>query len=887
MFKILIFFWIFLLLISIFYVINNLMQKKENFNVSEVENDINSRNKIYLQTNVINIIPGKPGPTGEKGNDGDDGTLGRKGEDGLIGNSGNDGIDAATVKFINPGETDPTSEVKVKNPNTNDEHIIQIPYGKEGDRGDTHRLNYCLVDYTDPTGTTYNKVSQPSCNIDPLNADSQEGETDMFLYIPKGQKGDEGDKGDCSKGSPGFHGPDGDKGPTGHKGEKGPRGLEGERGLDADTLNVGYNNVGVDYKICLSDDQEHCLDRSMIKAINEDYEHKIKNKNYLDITFDKEEKYVPVLLRRINRLKKNLCLAKLTGDYSEEYINNIETDLMDTYNIFNQPEADEFQARIINDRSYGRSNTESYCSKLLNIAHYEVTFSKRDQKLCTEVQLHDHIISTAIGNKKKYRNVPIIVVTINAADITSDDVSNAALAIDLDKILATFPKLYEIELNVKSYITGKHGPSGNSATDNNWKGMDPDGLNGGNGQLGNDGGPAIEIKYTGTEEIIIQITEEAGESKIVGGFGSLGGEGGKASKSYTKTFDRKKSRKKIDQEDEEVCDPAIPYNGPGSVGENGRLDIGEQAWVRGHGNHGDFPGVFFDMIVFGRYHLISKHGPANVPMLKSNPSAKSGQYWKFEISEDKQIRAGGSGGYSDGGKRDDFNCTTYKFDNDEYKSDLDGKFFFGDAPSFNSSPANWDIANWDIISYNKSDWISPPTGGRNYGLCCTNCRKTDFLGMKFDSMSRPKDGASWYGFTAQKCKMEARSPKPEECLAGQVIDDDYCCPNEFPITNCTEILKINENGSVVTGEPGKYTTGADGKNASDKTQWDIDKAERPPSSGHFDAAKYSEVNLDIAGYTELEVGTPGNRGDDGKDGDIINTDKIQDKTKVIIFLNGA
>lgn len=864
MFKILIFFWIFLLLISIFYVINNLMQKKENFNVSEVENDINSRNKIYLQTNVINIIPGKPGPTGEKGNDGDDGTLGSEGEDGLIGNSGNDGIDAATVKFINPGETDPTSEVKVKNPNTNDEHIIQIPYGKEGDRGDTHRLNYCLVDYTDPTGTTYNKVSQPSCNIDPLNADSQEGETDMFLYIPKGQKGDEGDKGDCSKGSPGFHGPDGDKGPTGHKGEKGPRGLEGERGLDADTLNVGYNNVGVDYKICLSDDQEHCLDRSMIKAINEDYEHKIKNKNYLDITFDKEEKYVPVLLRRINRLKKNLCLAKLTGDYSEEYINNIETDLMDTYNIFNQPEADEFQARIINDRSYGRSNTESYCSKLLNIAHYEVTFSKRDQKLCTEVQLHDHIISTAIGNKKKYRNVPIIVVTINAADITSDDVSNAALAIDLDKILATFPKLYEIELNVKSYITGKHGPSGNSATDNNWKGMDPDGLNGGNGQLGNDGGPAIEIKYTGTEEIIIQITEEAGESKIVGGFGSLGGEGGKASKSYTKTFDRKTSRgpstpggtRPICNENTIKTYYKALQNNDGVSG-SGRINPYEKAWVSGVRY---FPGRithYYDMVVFGRHHLTSALDTTKAHTEIKSLKNPAGEYWRFTKGE-RQADAKGLGGKV---KTDDFDCETYAYTNYRYKTDV---------------PRNLNDFNWE-----KSGKIRPAGyyddvwQGPRYGWC-----------DKEDSL--PRDSASWWDFTAEKCRDEQLQDIPGICPDGYSdFDDSNCCLDGIQSADCTEILKINENGSVVTGEPGKYTTGADGKNASDKTQWDIDKAERPPSSGHFDAAKYSEVNLDIAGYTELEVGTPGNRGDDGKDGDIINTDKIQDKTKVIIFLNGA
>ena len=881
MFKILIFFWIFLLLISIFYVINNLMQKKENFNVSEVENDINSRNKIYLQTNVINIIPGKPGPTGEKGDDGDDGTHGREGIDGLIGNSGNDGIDAATVKFINPGETDPASEVKVTNPNTSDEHIIQIPYGKEGDRGDTHRLNYCLVDYTDSTGTAYNKNS-PSCNFDPLNTDSQEGETDMFLYIPKGQKGDQGDKGDCSKGSPGFHGPDGDKGPTGHKGEKGPRGLQGERGLDANTLNVGYNNVGVDYKICLGNNQAHCLDGSMIKAINEDYQDKINNKKYLDITFDKEDKYVPVLLRRINRLKKNLCLAKLTGDYSEEYINNIETDLMTTYDIFNKSEADQFRNRIINDRSYGGSDTESYCSKLLNIAHYEVTFSETDPQECTKVKLHDYIISSTSGNIKKYRNVPIIVVTINSAHITSDDVSEAALAIDLDKILVRFPKLYEIELNVKSYITGKHGPSGNPATDNNWEGMDPVGLNGGNGQPGNDGGPAIEIKYTGTQEIIIQIIEDGGESKIIGGFGSLGGEGGKASKSYNKTVDRKKSRQQIDQEDVEVCEPAITYNGPSSVGENGRLDSNEQAWIRGHGDHADFPNVYYDMVVFGRYHLTSKHGVANEPMLKSNPSSKSGKYWKFKISEDKEIWAGGTGRYSNGGKRDDFNCTTYKFDNNEYIGDLDAKFLYGDKPT------GWQPGNWDTISYHKSDWISPPTGGRNYGLCCTGCRRTsDGWGLKYDSMSRPKDGASWYGFTAEKCKMEAQPPKPEICPDDHSeINNDYCCPNEFPIADCTEILKINENGSDVTGEPGQYTTGADNKKASDKTQWDEDKANRQPSSGHFGADEYSKVNLNIAEYGVDVAGIPGNRGDDGKDGDIINTDKIQDKTKVIIYLNG-
>ena len=877
MFKILIFFWIFLLLISIFYVINNLMQKKENFNVSEVENDINSRNKIYLQTNVIDVIPGKPGPKGDEGNKGEDGTEGLSGEDGIIGNSGNDGDDAATVLFNNPNGIDAV-DVSVRNTNTEDIHTIDIPYGKKGDLGDTHKLNYCYIG-KDMVGQECTNESELSPN-------------DMYLFIPKGLPGENGVLGDCSMESPGFPGPQGDMGPSGDKGEKGPRGLDGKRGIDANKLNIGSNVMGVEYKICFEENNpDHCIDVPMLKAINQDYQDKIDNKPYEDILLNTNNNYVPVLLRRINRLKKDLCLAHLTGDYSNGYITDIKKDLYETYTVFNVAEGDEFKTNLY----YDDIKLNEYCAKLFNIVTANFIFNKKETVNCNEVDLYN-FIKTNLQELDKwedrfntYKNTPVVDIKFeDGTGITSSSKEKAALIIDVDKIFEIFPNIYEIILNVERFITGKHGPSG--ATADLWTGKDPDKLNGGKGQDGNDGGPAIEIIYKGTnnlKEIIIRINELGGpEPKIAGGFGSLGGEGGKASKSYTKTFDRKKSRKKIDQEDEEVCDPAIPYNGPGSVGENGRLDIGEQAWVRGHGNHGDFPGVFFDMIVFGRYHLISKHGPANVPMLKSNPSAKSGQYWKFEISEDKQIRAGGSGGYSDGGKRDDFNCTTYKFDNDEYKSDLDGKFFFGDAPSFNSSPASWDIANWDIISYNKSDWISPPTGGRNYGLCCTNCRKTDFLGMKFDSMSRPKDGASWYGFTAQKCKMEARSPKPEECLAGQVIDDDYCCPNEFPITNCTEILKINENGSVVTGEPGKYTTGADGKNASDKTQWDIDKAERPPSSGHFDAAKYSEVNLDIAGYTELEVGTPGNRGDDGKDGDIINTNNIQDTTKVIIFLNG-
>lgn len=870
MFKILIFFWIFLLLISIFYVINNLMQKKENFNVSEVENDINSRNKIYLETNVIDIIPGKPGPTGEKGNDGDDGTLGREGKDGLIGNSGNDGDDAATVQFINP-DNSPIGEVSVRNPNTDDIHKIKIPYGKKGDRGDTRKLNFCYVYKNEDD--TYNTNNYDCYLEDPIGG--PDNSKDMYLYIPKGNKGDDGDQGDCSMESRGFPGPTGDTGPDGDKGEKGPRGLEGKRGIDANKLNFGHNITGVEYKICFGDTPEDCIDVPKLKAINQDYQDKIDNKPYEDIISNTNNKYVPVLLRRINRLKNDLCLAHLTGDYSNGYLNDIKKDLDETYNVFNQNEGTVFKSLYNNV-----DDLNNYCSRFFNIVAVDFVFDKTNQDDCTEVDLYT-FIETYLKTQGKwddrfntYKNTSVINIIIDdkSTDIISNSIDKAALIIDIDKIFEIFPNIYEIIIDVQRYITGKHEPDGQD--NDNWPNKQGDKLNGGKGESGKKGGPAIDIIYKGTngfKEIVIRINEKDGpETKITGGFGSLGGQGGKASKSFIKRSEQKVARPKpIPQDPKKECDSMIHYNGPDGVDGDGKLHSYEQAWVRGHGNWDENPGKRFDMVVFGQHHLTSVGGGGNTDTIET-PSGNNGYFWTFKRGT--RVKAEGGGGYSDDGWNDDFNCKTYNYTNNDNKSHVDSKYFQDNIP----------YAKYNLISPKTTQSCRVPTFGYdNKKVCYGN----NFTGVCDGSWLRPRDGASWYNFTAQKCRMVDQPDKPQDCPAGEsIIDADYCCPIAYAsTTGCTEEIKYNEDGTKVKGEPGNPKKGADPTyNAGDKSTWtDYKAGERANLPGYV--RNYPNIP---AGFSDNALGDQGLRGDDGIDGKVISADaNIYDKSKVIIFLN--
>lgn len=830
MFKILIFFWIFLLLISIFYVINNLMQKKENFNVSEVENDINSRNKIYLQTNVIDVIPGKPGPKGDEGNKGEDGTEGLSGEDGIIGNSGNDGDDAATVLFNNPNGID-AIDVSVRNTNTEDIHTIDIPYGKKGDLGDTHKLNYCYIG-KDMVGQECTNESELSPN-------------DMYLFIPKGLPGENGVQGDCSMESPGFPGPQGDMGPSGDKGEKGPRGLDGKRGIDANKLNIGSNVMGVEYKICFEENNpDHCIDVPMLKAINQDYQDKIDNKPYEDILLNTNNNYVPVLLRRINRLKKDLCLAHLTGDYSNGYITDIKKDLYETYTVFNVAEGDEFKTNLY----YDDIKLNEYCAKLFNIVTANFIFNKKETVNCNEVDLYN-FIKTNLQELDKwedrfntYKNTPVVDIKFeDGTGITSSSKEKAALIIDVDKIFEIFPNIYEIILNVERFITGKHGPSG--ATADLWTGKDPDKLNGGKGQDGNDGGPAIEIIYKGTnnlKEIIIRINELGGpEPKIAGGFGSLGGEGGKASKSFIAPT-KPKTPIPISSSFDLVKTNSYQAPNPGSEGAYN--NAGENAYITGYeGNGGQY-----SMVVFGKHHLQSKYEIQNSMASRTNDQDK---YWKFHKGEYRFTA------WPD--------LCIYSHDNTSHISHLPQEY-----QGFTYSK-NLDVKKTKVTTTECSGAANQGGGGRCSEVTRTTCR--------------PRV-AKWHDFTAELWQFTPARTDYAPCEDGwKDKDATNCCKIDATTQECYINEIINENGIEFPALPGSHTIGAHvNHTAKDKEAWEIHKNEQKAND---ETPEYVPITIDFtpSGTTD---GTVGSRGADGKDGDTISTNNIQDTTKVIIFLNG-
>lgn len=139
----------------------------------------------------------------------------------------------------------------------------------------------------------------------------------------------------------------------------------------------------------------------------------------------------------------------------------------------------------------------------------------------TKINLNDEINDI---NEKIL--IETIIFNISGEYISNDN-NIGALHMDIDSILLEFKNLKNIIIESEAYITGAYGKG-------SIKGYSPIltenvfymGYNGGNGADGHNGGPAITFKASKNYKDKISIIINDKYERIIGGFPSLGGNGG-------------------------------------------------------------------------------------------------------------------------------------------------------------------------------------------------------------------------------------------------------------------------------------------------------------------------------------------------------------------------
>lgn len=783
MYEILIFFWIFFLLISIFYIINKLIIKKEHFSIfSKVENNINSRNKIYLDSRII--LSGDLGPIGDRGPDGPIIEEEQQDINGINGPHGKDGKDSANLLFIS--SNDDQQKVEINNSNNNENHTINIPIGEKGETGNTMKLKYFTKNSDD--GDWNSKIVE------------NQSDTDEFikLYIPRGEKGDDGEKGSCESESDGLNGPYGPPGQPGNKGPKGQRGPPGPPGIDADKIFDSPDEMAIQYKICFGEKSENCIYPSLLNAIKKDQNDKINNKPYLNNITNVDKNYVPVLLRRINRLKKEYCLA-YNKDYTTRHKKKIKDDLDEVYKLYNNDEYEEFN--LIWNNSVNR---EKYCVKLFNAEEYVYEFTEEDPSKCISVNLYDFIYSNIDKKNYLFPNTPSIKIIFQyGIDIISEYKDKAALFVDIDKILTIFPKINKIILDIRRNIIGKHGS--NSKIINQ-----PAKFNGGDGHDGEDGGDAIEIRYETFIDKKIDLVILSKE-KVFGGFGEIGGKGGKATYSYsTETLIEERDKTSTaetstwEKSGDEIYHSA-PNNGEWSGNE---INSHQTAWVSqstadidNYGGSGKRNQIGFEMIIFGRHHLTSIAGD-NGTMNSYNKNDADGteSYWEFTRGD----CAKHNGSVNCGKSKEDLRCTVY------------GEKYTHPMPSEGIKYTNG-------FTYRKNKNINIATlkyiqGTRNHRGYRPTHTIPDFQGNCDDKQTRPYNSHTFHDFKAQLWKTKITPGTLNSCntISGGTWEDHgtKCCKSIDG--SCYKTTIINKDAKNPFAEPGTKSISFEEKNISNK-----------------------------------------------------------------------
>lgn len=318
-----------ILIFIIFIIIIILIKNKyinENFSIIKISSDIESAKKANLDK--IIYIKGNKGYTGDDGLKGDIGNTGRKGN---IGINGNDGIDSGPIIFIDKnknelGRYQPTGisanfkKVYVDVPDGikgNDGLIGPIIFIKEDSSYESNfkfklnnnNINIPISEYKtdDILGSYFPPKNSKASNIEPI-----------IIRVPNGLQGEQGINAKCDIGEKGDDGPRGKSGIQGDPGEQGNTGPSGNNGINGgEDKTSAFDDIKINNKICWKNNEKKiCIDYQLLDAIKTDLHQKKFNKNY-----------IPPLIRRENRLKKELCNTNTNNSKYNILINELHETL--------------------------------------------------------------------------------------------------------------------------------------------------------------------------------------------------------------------------------------------------------------------------------------------------------------------------------------------------------------------------------------------------------------------------------------------------------------------------------------------------------------------------------------------------------------------------------
>tara|TARA_B100001540_G_scaffold317748_1_gene352600 strand:- start:19172 stop:21319 length:2148 start_codon:yes stop_codon:yes gene_type:complete len=470
------------------------------------------------------------GIPGSKGNKGDKGDIGLKGLD-VVGPKGDKGPVGTTGNIGRMGENG-------KNGN-------QGPIGITGEPGENNTIQ-------GPKGITYNIEDAPKC------VDSE-----------------------CIPGTPGVNGIV----------EKDPRYMLSinrnnyRKDLDiyANKIEFPFNNIIIgDYsELCIDNDCINKNDFSKLhkklfdnclcpNGIPKTYEDGCRKINEIECKQCNEGYYM-----KNNECHQNKCICYNGNPISDTLCENNNVhhcdNCFDGYTLIDN-------ICVKNDCTCDNGTPSNICEsdKLENCKNCNEGFILLNNLCYSPITKTVHIEKTEktkinLNNEIKDLTDKILIDTIIfniSGEYISDDMNIGALHIDFDDILSEFTNIKNIVINNEAYITGAFG-KGSS------KGYAPrqelyifyNGYNGGDGADGKDGGPGITFNASRDYKDRISVIITDNYDRIIGGFPSQGGKGGKGGRKdiyiyEDETFENEKAsiNKNTVDESLEICYEGICYN---------------------------------------------------------------------------------------------------------------------------------------------------------------------------------------------------------------------------------------------------------------------------------------------------------------------------------------
>lgn len=487
--------------------------------------------------------------------------------------------------------------------------------GIKGEKGDTGPIGKTTIGIPGSKGYRGDKGEMGIKGIDVVGPPGDKG--------PKGQPGDIGMKGergkDAKRGPPGIDGESGENNTTqGAKGityniETAPKcvdsecipGVPGTNGIVENNprymLSINRNNYRKDLdiyankiefpfnNIIIGDYSELCIDNNCINkndfaklhkklfdncqcpnGIPKTYEDGCRKINEIECKECNDGYYM-----KNNECHQNKCICYNGNPISDTLCENNNVhhcdNCFDGYTLIDNK-------CVKNDCTCDNGTPSNICEsdKLENCKTCNEGYILLNNLCYSPITKTVHIEKTEktklnLNNEIKDLTDKILIDTIIfniSGEYISDDMNIGALHIDFDDILSEFTNIKNIVINNEAYITGAFG-KGSS------KGYAPrqefynfyNGYNGGDGADGKDGGPGITFNASRDYKDKISVIITDNYDRIIGGFPSQGGKGGKGGRKEIyiyedETFENEKAsiNKNLDDNTLIICYDDSCYN---------------------------------------------------------------------------------------------------------------------------------------------------------------------------------------------------------------------------------------------------------------------------------------------------------------------------------------